>query len=155
MASATGAGTGHQAGGGGGFRQLATHLGAFGENRPHRKPVEPRNRRPWYQSAQDSKPREAISAARLCGQGACRANVRSIPCRTVAYMSNEEIERRRRSAAMLTPGQDAGWKREQVMEILEELQRCRCRGRRLLAALREVRATTDRALRSLVAPPKA
>jgi hypothetical protein len=75
----------------------------------------------------------------------------------VGQLSDERLEQIRRSAAMLQPGQDVGWKREQVMEILEELQRCRCRGRRLLRALRalrDVRATTDEALRSVVGPGK-
>ena len=36
------------------------------------------------------------------------------------------------------------------MELLEELQRCRSRGRQLLDALREVATIIDRVLRSLV-----
>jgi ribosomal protein L34E len=67
-------------------------------------------------------------------------------------LSNEEVERRRRSIAMLTTGAPSGLTREEAMEILEELQRCRSCGRRLLGAMREVRATADRTLRSLRGP---
>ena len=51
-------------------------------------------------------------------------------------MTNEELERRRRSYAMLTPGQPA-MSREEAIELVEELQRCRYRGRQLLDALRD------------------
>ena len=54
---------------------------------------------------------------------------------------------------MLTPGVQCGLTREEAMEILEELQRCRCYGRRLLAALREVQAIADEALGSLTPDP--
>ncbi|MFN2504285.1 MAG: hypothetical protein ABR540_08650 [Acidimicrobiales bacterium] len=64
-------------------------------------------------------------------------------------LSNEDLELRRRSYVMLSPGQPA-MSREEAIELLEELQRCRCRGRQLLEALREVAAIVDRALRSLV-----
>jgi hypothetical protein len=53
---------------------------------------------------------------------------------------------------MLSPGQPAGISREQAIELLEELQRCRSRGRQLLDVVREVGATIDRALRALVTP---
>ncbi len=65
-------------------------------------------------------------------------------------MSNEDLELRRRSYAMLSPGQPA-MSREEAIELLEELQRCRSRGRQLLEALREVAAIVDRVLRSVVA----
>ncbi|MFN2506233.1 MAG: hypothetical protein ABR540_18810 [Acidimicrobiales bacterium] len=65
-------------------------------------------------------------------------------------MTNEELERRRRSYVMLSPGQAAGISREEAIELLEELQRCRARGRQLLEALRDVAATVDRTLRMLV-----
>lgn len=45
--------------------------------------------------------------------------------------------------------------REEAIELLEELQRCRSRGRQLLVALREVAVIVDRVLRSLVAPGQA
>jgi hypothetical protein len=70
----------------------------------------------------------------------------------MARVSNEEVERRRRSIAMLTTGAPSGLTREEAMEILEELRRCRSFGRRLLGAMQEVRATADRTLRSLSGP---
>lgn len=65
-------------------------------------------------------------------------------------LSNEDLELRRRSYAMLSPGQPA-MSREEAMELLEELQRCRSRGRQLLSILREVAAIVDPALRSVAA----
>ena len=56
---------------------------------------------------------------------------------------------------MLSPGQPAGISKEQAIELLEELQRCRCRGRQLLEALREIAVIVDRALRALVTPSQA
>lgn len=64
-------------------------------------------------------------------------------------LSNEDLEIRRRSYTMLSPGQPA-MSREEAIELLEELQRCRYRGRQLLETLRQVAAIIDRALRALV-----
>ncbi len=50
---------------------------------------------------------------------------------------------------MLSPGQSAGLSKEEAVELVEELQRCRSKGRRLHLALREVAATVDQALRAL------
>ena len=73
----------------------------------------------------------------------------------VRRLTNEDLERRRRSYAMLSPGQAAGMSREEAIELLEELQRCRSRGRQLLEALREIGAAVDRVLRALVTPGRA
>ena len=53
---------------------------------------------------------------------------------------------------MLSPGQPAGMSKEEAMAVIEELQRCRSRGRQLLGALRDVGATVDRVLRPLANP---
>ena len=66
----------------------------------------------------------------------------------VVWLTNEAIERWRRSLAMLSPGQSAGISREEAIELLEELQRCRSRGRQLLYALREIGTIVDRTLRA-------
>ena len=68
----------------------------------------------------------------------------------MARVSDEDLERRRRSYAMLSPGQPA-MPREEAIELLEELQRCRSRGRQLLEALREVASIVDGVLRSVLA----
>lgn len=68
---------------------------------------------------------------------------------TVDRWSSEGVEIRRRSLAMLPPGAQAGWTREEAIEVLEQLQWCRSCGRRLRAALQDVVKSADRTLRSL------
>ena len=55
---------------------------------------------------------------------------------------------------MLAPGQPAGMSKEDAVELLEELQRCRSRGRQLLEALRDIATIVDRVLRVLCAPSR-
>ncbi len=65
--------------------------------------------------------------------------------------SNEMVEVRRRSLAMLPPGAPAGLSKEEAMEMLEQLQWCRSCGRLLWDALLEVAVGADQALGSFTA----
>jgi len=80
------------------------------------------------------------------------ANKRSSIVRGVRRLSNEDLEYRRRSYAMLSPRQPA-MLREEAIELLEELQRCRSRGRQLPEALREVADVADRGLTNPITSP--
>jgi hypothetical protein len=64
----------------------------------------------------------------------------------VGQLSDEELERIRRSIAMLTPREPCGLSRELAMEVIEELQRCRRSWRRLAGALGDVLSLAQRTL---------
>lgn len=97
----------------------------------------------WRPPARISRPRSGL------GSPLEPSNLCSIASAAVRRFTNEHIEQWRRSLVLLKPGQPSGLSREEAVEILEELQRCRSRGRHLLDALREVAAVVDRALRAL------
>lgn len=63
---------------------------------------------------------------------------------TSVRTSDEDLERARRSLVMLSPGQPSGWSREEVVRLIEDLQRCRYRGREVLAALQEMGSIAGR-----------
>jgi hypothetical protein len=65
---------------------------------------------------------------------------------SVGQLSDEELERLRRSIAMLSPRQPCGISRELAIDIIEDLQRCRRGWQRLAEGLGDVLSVAQRAL---------
>jgi hypothetical protein len=55
------------------------------------------------------------------------------------------LERLRRSVAMLAPGRPDGLDRERAIQIISELQRLQCRDRRYRELVAQLRALLDQA----------